>query len=37
MRTARGRVATRLAYAHFGLTAPSIDRDLNLPLFRDSQ
>ena len=37
MRTARGRVATRAAYAHFGLAAPSIERDLNLPLFRDSQ
>jgi Holliday junction DNA helicase RuvB len=37
MRTARGRVATRAAYAHFGLSAPVIERDLNLPLFRDSQ
>ena len=36
MRTARGRVATRKAYAHFGLAAPAMDRDLNLPLFRDS-
>ena len=36
MRTARGRVATRAAYAHFGLAAPVIERDLNLPLFRDS-
>ena len=35
MRTARGRVATRAAYLHFGLPAPSVDRDLNLPLFRD--
>jgi holliday junction DNA helicase RuvB len=35
MRTARGRVATRAAYAHFRLTPP--DRDMNLPLFRDSQ
>jgi Holliday junction DNA helicase RuvB len=33
MRTARGRVATRSAYLHFGLKAP--DRDPNLPLFRD--
>src|SRR5579864_435720 len=33
MRTARGRVATRSAYTHFGLSPP--DRDLNLPLFRD--
>src|SRR6195256_2570935 len=37
MRTARGRVATRSAYAHFGLAAPAIERELNLPLFRDSQ
>src|ERR1700743_908246 len=36
MRTARGRVATRKAYAHFGLKAPDLERDLNLPLFRDS-
>jgi Holliday junction DNA helicase RuvB len=35
MRTARGRVATRSAYAHFGLAAPAMDRDLNMPLFRD--
>lgn len=35
MRTARGRVATRAAYLHFGLTAPSPDRHLNLPLFKD--
>jgi Holliday junction DNA helicase RuvB len=33
MRTARGRVATRSAYAHFGLAAPVVDRDLNMPLF----
>ena len=33
----RGRVATRSAYAHFGLAAPSVERDLNLPLFRDGQ
>jgi Holliday junction DNA helicase RuvB len=26
MRTARGRVATRLAYLHFGLTPPPVDR-----------
>jgi hypothetical protein len=37
MRTARGRVATRSAYAHFGLAAPAIDRDMNMPLFRDAQ
>jgi holliday junction DNA helicase RuvB len=36
MRTARGRVATRLAYTHFGLAAPALDSDSNLPLFRDS-
>ena len=36
MRTARGRVATRNAYAHFGLKAPAIERDLSLPLFRDT-
>ena len=36
MRTARGRVATRSAYLHFGLAAPAMDRDLNLPLFRDA-
>jgi Holliday junction DNA helicase RuvB len=35
MRTARGRVATRNAYVHFGLKAPAIERDLSLPLFRD--
>jgi Holliday junction DNA helicase RuvB len=35
MRTARGRVATRAAYAHFGLAAPALERDVNLPLFRD--
>jgi Holliday junction DNA helicase RuvB len=35
MRTARSRVATRAAYAHFGLQAPAVERDLNLPLFRD--
>jgi Holliday junction DNA helicase RuvB len=36
MRTARGRVATRAAYGHFGLPAPAPERDLNLPLFRDA-
>jgi Holliday junction DNA helicase RuvB len=35
MRTARGRVATRAAYLHFGLKAPAGERDPNLPLFRD--
>jgi len=37
MRTARGRVATRAAYAHFGLAAPALERDANLPLFRDGE
>jgi holliday junction DNA helicase RuvB len=36
MRTARGRVATRTAYTHFGLAAPPVERDLNLSLFRDT-
>ena len=36
MRTARGRVATRAAYLHFGLKAPAPERDANLPLFRDT-
>jgi Holliday junction DNA helicase RuvB len=36
MRTARGRVVTRLAYAHFGLKPPAgIDQNVNLPLFKD--
>jgi holliday junction DNA helicase RuvB len=35
MRTARGRVATRNAYVHFGLKVPTLERDLSLPLFRD--
>jgi holliday junction DNA helicase RuvB len=34
MRTARGRVATRYAYLHFGLAPPSTERDPNLPLFQ---
>ncbi len=29
--TMAGRIATRTAYAHFGLAAPSVERDLNLP------
>jgi Holliday junction DNA helicase RuvB len=37
MRTARGRMATRAAYAHFGLPAPAPERDMNLKLFRDDQ
>jgi Holliday junction DNA helicase RuvB len=36
MRTARGRVATRHAYLHFGLEAPPADPAApSLPLFRD--
>jgi Holliday junction DNA helicase RuvB len=27
MRTARGRVATRKAYLHFGLTVPALERE----------
>jgi holliday junction DNA helicase RuvB len=34
MRTARGRMATRHAYLHFGLTPPGGERDPNLPLFQ---
>lgn len=33
VRTARGRVATRNAYLHFGLKAPEVDRAGNLSLF----
>ena len=33
MRTARGRVATRNAYLHFGLTPPLSDANPELPLF----
>ena len=33
MRTARGRVATRNAYLHFGLTPPKPDANQELPLF----
>ncbi len=35
MRTARGRVATRAAYLHFGLKAPAPERDSSLRLFED--
>ena len=39
MRTARGRVAARAAYLHFGLAPPAKDpaaeRELNLSLFKD--
>jgi holliday junction DNA helicase RuvB len=33
MRTARGRVATRNAYLHFGLSPPAIERSATLGLF----
>jgi Holliday junction DNA helicase RuvB len=33
IRTARGRMATRNAYLHFGLKAPEVDRAGNLSLF----
>ncbi len=33
MRTARGRVATRNAFLHFGLQAPKSDKSQELPLF----
>ncbi len=36
MRTARGRVATRNAYLHFGLTPPLRDASPELPLFDES-
>ncbi len=36
MRTARGRVATRNAYLHFGLTPPQRDASPELPLFDKS-
>ncbi len=35
-RTARGRVATRSAYLHFGLKPPAVDRAATLSLFGDS-
>ena len=36
MRTARGRVATRAAYLHFGLPAPAVDAGGgSMPLFKD--
>jgi Holliday junction DNA helicase RuvB len=37
MRTARGRVATRAAYAHFDIPPPPPDGHANLPLFRDGE
>ena len=36
MRTARGRVATRNAYLHFGLTPPASEAPPELPLFDES-
>jgi len=36
MRTARGRVATRNAYLHFGLSPPEAGREPELPLFDKS-
>ncbi|MDH5303672.1 MAG: Holliday junction branch migration DNA helicase RuvB [Gammaproteobacteria bacterium] len=33
MRTARGRVATRNTYLHFGLTPPAREQPIELPLF----
>jgi Holliday junction DNA helicase RuvB len=33
MRTARGRMATRSAYLHFGLEPPAVDRSASLDLF----
>ncbi len=36
MRTARGRIATRNAYLHFGLSPPDLGREVSLPLFRDA-
>jgi holliday junction DNA helicase RuvB len=33
MRTARGRIATRNAYLHFGLTPPAMERSATLGLF----
>ena len=36
MRTARGRVATRNAYLHFGLKPPSAEATADLPLFDQS-
>jgi hypothetical protein len=35
MRTARGRVATKNAYLHLGLKAPSQQDAAELPLFDD--
>jgi Holliday junction DNA helicase RuvB len=37
MRTARGRMATRTAYLHFGLRVPDSDRGGSLPLFGEGR
>ena len=38
MRTARGRMATRIAYQHFGLKAPEVERgSASLPLFGEGK
>ncbi len=37
MRTARGRMATRAAYLHFGLKMPNADRPGSLPLFGEGK
>ncbi|MFK8053715.1 MAG: Holliday junction branch migration DNA helicase RuvB [Woeseiaceae bacterium] len=37
MRTARGRVATKNAYLHFGLPTPKIEQSRDLSLFDDDQ
>ena len=37
MRTARGRMATRAAYLHFGLKAPNAERAGSLPLFGEGK
>jgi holliday junction DNA helicase RuvB len=37
MRTARGRMATRAAYLHFGLKAPGTERAGSLPLFGEGK
>jgi Holliday junction DNA helicase RuvB len=36
MRTARGRVATRAAYLHFGLAPPAVERAPGIPGLFDS-
>ena len=35
MRTARGRVATKNAYLHLGLTPPASPEAAELPLFKE--